>query len=197
MVVSEAWVSAALGDVEKVMLLADTLKNLPVGHSTVVSGLLQMGLELRVHGHAGASVTLLEDALAWAEDHPGIGLFSRARLLFSLQRYEEALPLWEEYFRENPTSPYLPYLALTLDGLGRTAQADSVMEAYDPAARDPWPALLAARRGDVVTAVRLLQANFDAEMPYYTTSQLFLHNSTLLEPIRDHDLFRALMRPTG
>jgi tRNA A-37 threonylcarbamoyl transferase component Bud32/TolB-like protein/tetratricopeptide (TPR) repeat protein len=194
----EARIQAALGDLERVRLLADTLKNSPTNPSTILSRLMEVGLELRTHGHRDASVEHLEDALAWADGHPEASIFQRGRLLYYLERYEEALPIFEGLAAENRIGQNLGYLALTLEGLGQPERADSIMaglEASFPTSR--YPALLAARRGDAQKAVASLRGNFDAGMYYYAYNQVNLHRDPDLEPIRDDPLFQALMRPRG
>jgi tetratricopeptide (TPR) repeat protein len=193
LVVWEARVRAAQGEADRVTLLADTLRNLPVSSQGVFGGLLEMGLALRVHGHPDASATLLEETLQWIDGHPDIDLLYRGLVLYYLERYEEALPYLEGVSQVSQISQ--GRLALTLDALGRAAEADSVLAQAPPRSR--YPALLAARRGDVERAVDLLRDNFAAEMPHYTVSQIYLHRDPELEPIRDHAHFRALMRPTG
>ncbi|MFC1575767.1 hypothetical protein ACFL5A_03890, partial [Gemmatimonadota bacterium] len=198
LVMVEARARAGLGDVEGVLLLADTVKNAPSSTTSILSSLLEMGLELRVHGYPEEGAALLENARAWADQYPDMDSLRRARLLYYLEWYEEALPLFQTLAQESPGSTNLGYLALTLDALGRPAEADSVLEGFQERfPRSPYPALLAARRGDARRAVELLQANFDAGMIYYHNGQVNLHTDPDLAPIRDHPLFRELMRFGG
>ncbi|MGD8322114.1 MAG: hypothetical protein PVJ02_16815, partial [Gemmatimonadota bacterium] len=177
--------------------LADTLRNLPADVSELADVLVEMGLELRAHGHREESVRLLEEALHWAEATPGIQPFTLAEIHYFLGHFEEALQILEGLANGDPSAPHLGYLSLTLAGLGRPAEADSVMARVErefDAVR--YPVLLAARRGDVRGVVTHLQAAFDAgEVDLETYLQL--HRDPELEPARDQPLFRTLMRPTG
>ena len=60
---------------------------------------------------------------------------------------------------------------------------------------NPYPALLAAERGDTRVAVDRLIAIFDAGRGYYVAGNLFLHYMPELIPIRDDAAFQAVMRP--
>jgi tetratricopeptide (TPR) repeat protein len=156
-----------------------------------------MGLKLRAHGRREASVGLLEEALRWAEATPGVQPFYLAEVEYFLGHFEEALQILEGLANEDPSASHLGYLALTLDGLGRVAEADSVMARVEqefPTGR--YPALLAARRRDVREAVTDLQACFDAGTVDFEV-HLQIHRDPELEPVRDDPLFQALMRPSG
>jgi TolB-like protein len=194
----EGRVRAALGEVARVRELADSVKYLPGTSTQVHNAIMEMGLALRVHDHPDPSVAVLEEAVAWADSHPDVNPFQKARSRYYLGRFDEALPILEELAAADPISQYVGYLALTLDGLGRGAEADSIMEGFSerfPASR--YPALLAGRRGDAERAVEFLKGNFRAGMYYYAWNQINLHRDPDLLPIRDHPLFQALMRPTG
>ena len=194
----EARARAGLGDVEGVLLLADTMKNALGSTTNILRSLTDMGLELRAHGFPAEGDALLEDALAWAEQHPDVAPYYRARVHYYLERNEEALPILQELVQGNPTGSNLGFLALTLDALGRPAEADSLLEGFQERFPQNWfPALLAARRRDARRAVDLLKAAFEAGRNYYHNGEVSLHLEPSLDPIRDHPLFRELMRPGG
>jgi TolB-like protein len=202
LIIWEARIQAALGAVARVRALADTLRALPVSNATVVAGLVEMGLELELQDKPVASLAFLEEALAWVDEQPDVSPFQKGRLLYYLERYGEALPLLQEAARERPAPESLGYLALCLDGLGYDARADSVMAEIGASPPSRYPALLAARRGNVRKAVDLLRSNFEAGMAYYCpghglASQVCLDLDPELQPIRDRPLFQAMMRPTG
>ena len=163
-----------------------------------MGGLVQIGLELQVQDKPVASRTFLEEALTWVEKHPDVSPFQKGRLLYYLERYGEALPLLQKVARDRPTPESLGYLALCLDGLGYDARADSVMAEIGASPPSRYPALLAARRGNVRKAVDLLRSSFEAGMAYHSSSgQIYLDLDPELNPIRNHASIQALMRSVG
>ena len=109
---------------------------------------------------------------------------------------EEALPILEAAREELPNNGDIrASLAFVLQRLGRSEEARALEEIMLRSPTNPYPALLAADRGETRAAVDRLIAIFDAGRTYYLAGNLFLHYMPELIPIRDDPAFQAVMRP--
>jgi tetratricopeptide (TPR) repeat protein/TolB-like protein len=205
MMLGEARALAALDRPDDAEGIADTIRLLPSrGRPAFWIGLVAD--ELRVHDHREAAQELISESIAWFESQSLDTEESRsglAGLLYRAERWDEALPLYEELAEEYPVNTwYLADLGRLAARLGHRAEAmrisedlrsdrHTLMEGYRTQAR----ARIAAVLGDREQAMTLLQESFDWGAQWDRWPQL--HSDIDFESLHDYEPFQEFLRPKG
>jgi tetratricopeptide (TPR) repeat protein len=199
---------AALDQVHDLPARLDRLQALPVPADSVWNALHDVALELKVHGHEDQAVLALGRLVDWGASR-SLSDFRQGHALYDAGRYGESEPLLRAALDESVTAPALASLAMTLDRLGRSDEADPYVRQLEtwegivpygdhapeeyPASR--WPAIVAASRGELDRAVELLRIAFEKGLRYYDLNQMQLHTRPELATLRDHEGFRQIVSP--
>jgi tetratricopeptide (TPR) repeat protein len=175
-----------------------SLVALPLDPGVIVGQLVDIGREFEVHGAAAEAREVYEDAWRRVEARPeAFSMGVRAEAAYHALSPEDALGLVREARDSLPTnSNHMGQLAITLDRVGRTEEAEALAAAIP--ANNPtsaWPGLFHARRGDADRAVEALRRVLDAGRIYQNVGNLFLHSAPELLPVADDPAFQNLMRP--
>ena len=123
------------------------------------------------------------------------------RVLYLLERWEEAHRVAGELVREAPTNPDdLGYLGTLAARLGEGPEADGISARiraleipYDAGNATYWRARIAAVLGEREEAVRLLHEAHAEGLPF----SVDLHTERDLDSLRDYPPFQEFMRPKG
>jgi tetratricopeptide (TPR) repeat protein len=199
---------AALGRVPEVERRLEESMILPMKYGTDPGAMIRIAAsELRAHGYPGAAAEVIDGAIAWynhrpAEERRGTG--QRAGLgqaLYLAERWEQARAVFEELAAEQPANlDHLGHLGAIAARQGDPAEVqriDALLARTDPAflhgAHTYWRARIAAAAGDRERAVQLLRESFAQGRPFAVT----LHAEMDFEPLRDHPVYRELLRAKG
>jgi tetratricopeptide (TPR) repeat protein len=205
LMLGEARALAALDRPDEAKGMTERMRSLPFREWLAV-WLILVADELRVHDHRDAVRELASESIAWFEQRPLDTEESRAGLaglLYRAERWEDALPLYEELAEEYPENTW--YLA----GLGRLAARlghrdvalsigeelrsarHTLMEGYRTLAR----ARIAAVLGDRQQAMTLLQQSSDWGAQWDRWP--LLHSDMDFESLHDYPPFKELVKPKG
>jgi tetratricopeptide (TPR) repeat protein len=206
-VLYEARALAALGRIKKINSLIDESLTLPPQEEKPFQIMLETGQELRAHGHKEASLQVLGRALKWFESRPAEESGSRshryglARVLYEAERWEEAQRVFEGLYEEFSNGiNYLGYLGSIAARKGDKEEALRISTLLENSGDDDFRgrfsyfhrACIAALLGEKDSAVRLLREALDKGWIYD-----WLHPVMDLEPLRDYEPFKELMKPKG
>lgn len=194
---------AALGQGREVGVLIDRAFTVP---GLGVLAAIDAALEYRAHGHPEAAAAPLQRALDWLSARPSderatsAHRFDAGRVLYWSDRWDEALPLFEELAQEDPTVPdRLGFLGTTLARLGRRQEAVAVAEQlaalgtpYLYGKEAFWRAKIRAILGDSAEAVVLIRQAIGEGLGFGG-----LHPEPDFESLSDYAPFVELMRPRG
>ncbi|MFQ5689900.1 MAG: type IV pilus biogenesis/stability protein PilW [Gemmatimonadota bacterium] len=128
-----------------------------------------------------------------------------AGVLYKSGHLEESQRMFEELHAEDPTMySFQSYLGMLAARLGERAEAgrfDAMLAAdgpswnvYDAASRIYWRGCIAALLGERERAVSLLREALAAGLPWTLDS---IHGGPDLEPLRDYQPYRELVRLKG
>jgi DNA-binding SARP family transcriptional activator/TolB-like protein len=210
----EARALAALGRLTAVEAAVDA-RSLISGQRDPDPGVLMVavGHELRVHGHTAAARAMYARALEWhrarSGDEQALYQPDLARVLLFAEEVHEARAFFEQVVLEEPeNTDYQGALAVLAARRGEIAAAEriAVWMADEPspsAWTSPgfrvrsnstyWRACIAAQLDRPAEAISLLEQALTQAIWYGH----HLHTDPCLDPLRDHPLFRELMRPKG
>ena len=196
---------AALGDVTGVGKVIDDLLATPVTSANPASVMEQAARELRVHGHAPASLKIANRGADWLSSGQKSGAANvgqraeLARLLYLAERWSDADALFARLVAERPDAiEYIGYrgaiAARQLDRR-RAAVFDERLRQFDGreayGAHLYWRAAIAALFGERDRAVALLRDAFGQGHD----RGLRIHASPEFESLRDFPPFAALVAP--
>ncbi len=196
---------AALGETSAVdVLLAEARRADESGRS--VGPLISAAArELRAHGHAAAARAMFERAADWYQQQPPEVLETRerwdhARVLYALQRWEEAEALSSALAAEHPDDiRYRAHLGLIAARRGDRAAAGEVEawlaqleDRYRFGGHTYYRATIAAVLGEAGQAVTLLREAFGQGYPQ---GSMQLHQDTNLESLQHEPRYLELMEP--
>lgn len=201
----EARALAALGRVREVEALVALRRSLPDQRDPRTGPmLLAIAEELRFHGRAEGARDLLEEAIAWYHRRPlekqGRANHPRglAFTLLAAERLDEAETLLRGLSQEDPddvgVTGALGVLAArsgrAVEAQGAAGRLATLHRPYGVGEPRLWRACIAAHRGDLGSAVTLLQEAAGR-------GARFEHAHFCLDPLRDDPAFREFMRPKG
>jgi tetratricopeptide (TPR) repeat protein len=161
--------------------------------------------ELAAHGHATASTHLLQRSERWQADRPleeqatDVARADRGRTAFALQRYRDALAIFNSLARVQPDAvEYLAYLGAAAARLGDNATADSMASRlaglrprFDRGRTTYARAQIAAQQGKVDDAVSLLKSAIEQSAGEFGVAA---HSDLLLAPLWNDTRFAELLR---
>ena len=207
MIAFELRALAAMGRTEKMDQLLRDLEDSPQGPGefTVPDFLQMLAGELAAHGHATASTHLLQRSERWQADRPleeqatDVARADRGRTAFALQRYRDALAIFNSLARAHPDKvEYLAYIGAAAARVSDNALADRVASRlaglrlpYDRGRTMYARAQIAAQRGNVDDAVNLLK---DAIEQSAGELGIMAHSDLLLAPLWTSPRFADLLR---
>ncbi len=197
---------AAVGDIEKLNALLDTVSRQPrSGQWTSGRVLWNTAAELHAHGYQSEAQEVFERAIAAYEDLTLDTAWlrrQRAFLLFAAGRVEEARQSFNQLSAEDPGN--LDFFGARGVLAALTGQRDSALAISDSlgAVTTPflrglntyWRASIAAALGERDVAVHLVRQMFDEGMFH---EYVRFHRDPGLESLRDFPPFIELMRPRG
>lgn len=164
--------------------------------------LLEVGRELRFHGHPELAEGALRRGLEWYRTNGGGGdyRYGVGRALLWLQRADSAVLVFRDLAAEAPSSlDRLGYLGLALAAAGRVEEArrvDARLAAWsEPYVRGRnlyWRATIVARLGEKARATALLRDAVAQGVMFD-----LLHENEDLRPLWDEPSFRELLEPVG
>jgi serine/threonine protein kinase/tetratricopeptide (TPR) repeat protein len=208
----EARALSALGRVKDLQKLIEESKTLPpqTGYSPG-SIMFEGGRELRAHGHKGAAIQILDQAVQWFESLPqaekaiAANRLDLARTFYTLDKWDEAETLFEGLHKESPDDnllgvAYYGYLGSIAARKGNREEALKISQKMkdnktpyllgDPTYR---MARIAALLGDKEGAVYLLR---EAIKQGYDYTDLYFYPQDL-ESLQDYPPYQQLMKPKG
>jgi tetratricopeptide (TPR) repeat protein len=201
---------AALGRVEGVNVLLDSVAALPVSAERTVRLLNEAVAELRAHGNRDASLVAAQRMLEWLEarspgevrqmDEEVTGPWYKdwlAMSLYRLERYEETRAVLEELLKIRPESASdLGQLGYIEALLGNHERARTIAEQLAQRGVMLWRAPIAAALGEREEAMRLLHEQFQ-EAYHRGDFMEGMHVGQSLESLRGYPPFELFMRPRG
>jgi tetratricopeptide (TPR) repeat protein len=199
---------AALGRIDELDVLLDSLVALPLPAENIMGALNGAVAELRAHGHRDAALVLAQRMLDWLEarSRGEVGQMEeeitwpwynnwRGICLFRLERYEEALPVFEEIGRDDRPedwqgSALAAYISAVLGNheRGRAHLERSPRSHYGPG--------LNAVMGNREEAMRLLHERFQ-RVRFRNQWMDQFHRAQSLDSLRGYPPFERFMRPRG
>jgi tetratricopeptide (TPR) repeat protein len=215
-IAGEGWALAALGRMDEVDDVLEAMRSIPPHHppQDIAYFLVQLGEELRVHGHRDKALEVFDEAIVWCQSQPNQTEAVRARLagaLYNAERWDDARRLFEELAEEHPDNtgyiwglgfnPYLGYLGLLAARRGDRAEAERISEELRSSGDlmnkyNTWlRARIAAVLGEREEAMNLVRQNID--LVPSPDVYLVLHRNFDFESLRDYPPFQEFMRPKG
>jgi DNA-binding SARP family transcriptional activator len=208
----EGWALAALDRPDEVAQVVEAMRSLPP--QDIAYFLVQLGEELRVHGHRDKAREVFDEAIAWYQSQPNQTEEVRAGLagaLYNAERWDDARRLFEELAEEHPDNtryiwglgfdPYVGHLGLLAARRGDRAEAERIseelrssgelMNKYNAFFRSRIAALLGERE----KAMTLLQQDF--HLIRAPDHYLVVHRNMDFESLQDYPPFQEFMRPKG
>lgn len=218
----ETHARAALGDVPGVLACIDESLATPARQEPRPGTLMREAAhELRAHGHAGAAAdALLRQSLAWYEELPrderarpavqratararhDVGDWEGATAAFSALAGGEVVvadcgAIHHPHLQAHLDHGYLGVLAIRRGDVAGAARIEALLEhargGHLFGSTHYWRAAMAALRGDVAAATRLLRRAFAGGMPH----EPFIHSDPHFAAVRDTPAFAAVLAPRG
>jgi tetratricopeptide (TPR) repeat protein len=202
-----------LGAITQAEDLVSAVVERPLPAEEIWRVLHESALEFLAHGYPNAAERTFVHLIDWSSDHAEDDPYRLAHALYDAGRYEQALPHLERATGDEELEgagtfrrmERLALLAMTLEGLGRSRDAERVVARFpqfDPGnggLATLWLAAVAARGGDVEGTVDLLRRGFEGGLRYWDFSDAlrddFLHYRPEFTPVRDSPQFVQLMAP--
>jgi tetratricopeptide (TPR) repeat protein len=193
---------AALGRLDEAAAIVDTMRSLS-SREALGDWLPDVAYALRDHGYHAGAHEFFDEAIAWYESQAPNNEALRgslAEVLYQAERWDEALPLYEELAAENPEVPtYLGALGRLAARRGDRDEALRVSEELRSAQFTPIEmmsatlerAKIAALLGDREEAMTLTRAVGQIQ------HAAIRHRDIDFESLRDYPPFQELMRPKG
>jgi len=202
---TEARALAALGRLDDVAAILDTMQSLPSGEPLgYYFG--YVALELRAHGHPEVASRVFDESIAWYQSWSEDSEEQRAAQamwLYRAGRWDEARRLYEALADEHPENTmYLAAVGRLSARFGDRVEAmriSATLESGEDPQVEPWHVLerarIAALLGEREQATGLLEQALSqgANLGYGP----WLHRDVDFESLRDYPPFQELMRPKG
>jgi tetratricopeptide (TPR) repeat protein len=193
---------AALGRLDEAAAIVDTMRSLS-SREALGDWLRDVAHALREHGYHAGAHEFFGDAIAWYESQALNNEALRgglAEVLYQAERWDEALPLYEELAAENPeVHTYLGALGRLAARRGEREEALRISERLRSARYPPIQAMLATLERAKIAA---LLGDREEAMTLTRAVAQIQHSS--LRPrdidfasLRDYPPFQELMRPKG
>ena len=204
----EARALAALGRVKDVQKLIEESKTLPPQTEYLPgSMMLDIGIELRAHGHKEAAIQVLNQAVQWFESRPqaekaiAANRLDLARTFYALDKWDEAETLFRGLHSEFPDSTY--YYGFLGSIAARKGNREEALKISQGLKDNKTPYLfgdhtyrrarIAALLGDKEGAVNLL---WEATKQGHDYTDLYFYMQDF-ESLQDFPPFQQLMKPKG
>jgi tetratricopeptide (TPR) repeat protein len=190
--------AAAAGELAVLDSAVEATVAVPTSWDAVVNVLVVVGQELETHGYGNRAREVYRRAHDISvEQLPEENLY-RAQAALRALPAEEALPTLERAAAAAPTEStgVLGLLALALERMGRSAEADELVERMWVAnPRSRAPAAVAAARADGRGAAEAVRRALAAGQNYYTFGSLYWHHTPEFGVIREDPAWQSVMRP--